>query len=243
MTLMSPDITLAHQKYVLHGDQPDSLYPREKSILSAARAAGQEVITLNLGKLEPNAFTEQLQTTSLFGGNRCLYVIGWESLKSLNFKKQSVIELAASADAVVVTITKPMTAAQEKMWKDGGFTIEKHAVSPAVFQLVEAIGVAPLAKVHSLFRQALTESPSEWSLQFQLTRQVGLLLAAKTGAPIKDAPWKIKKAQSQATKLTMQQLVTFSNGLYDIERNFKSGKNKLPWDAQVEILLIRLSQA
>lgn len=228
-------------KTVLHGDQPDSLYPREKELLAQARSSGRDVITLNLEKLEPAAFSEQLQTTSLFGGDRCLYVVGWESQKSLNFKKQAVTDLFSSPDWVIVTIPQPLTSAQEKLWKEAGYTIEKHATPAAVFQFVEGIGVLPPARLLPLFHQVLQEAPSEWSLQFQITRQIMLLLAAKTGAPIKDAPWKIKKAQSQAAKLSLSQLVHLSNGLYHIERQFKSGTSKLAWDLQVELLLLELT--
>lgn len=174
----------------------------------------------------------------MFASNQAWHVTGWEKLRSPKLQTTLLELLDQSPDDVLMTIPQDMSAAQKKKipatWKSESFK-----VPAAVFGFLESIKAKPYHTVHDLFCRSL-QSGNEWGLHVLLSRQMRYLLQAKAGATIAGPPFIVAKVRSQAQHFTEEELLDALRFLFELERDLKQGRSKIPWGTSIDILLGRL---
>lgn len=225
-------------KILLSGEDTNKLYARELTLLNAWRAEGKNIRLLDCAKQKEPELLETLGSQSMFAPAQVWHMRHWEKLRSPKLQTTLLELLDQSSDEVLMTIPQDMSAAQKKKiplgWKNENFPMPV-----AIFKFLESLKAKPYGMVHDLFRQTLLTG-NEWGLHTLLTRQLRYLLQAKVGAPIAGPPFIVAKVKSQAQYFSEDELLNSLKFLFELERNIKQGRNKLPWSTSIDILLGRL---
>lgn len=226
-------------KLVLTGEDELSLQKRLTIIVQELQQKGETKQDVDLRKVTPEQLAERLGAQSLFGTSNTWLIQGWQSLRSPKQADSILEQLTDHLDAVVIVVPDKLTPAKKKKlaspWK-----IESFDPPSSVFTFLENIKLKPLPQIWPLYLQAL-ESSGEWGVHALASRQVWMLLQYKSGEPSVAAnPWMAKKLDLQAARFSMEELLAFTNSLFEIEFGIKSGKNKLPWREQFDVCLTKL---
>jgi DNA polymerase III delta subunit len=225
-------------KILISGEDSAKLYKRELELLNVWRGEGKSIRVLDAAKQKEPELLEALGSQSMFAPSQVWHMKHWEKLRSPKLQTSLLELLDAAPDDVLMTIPQDMSAAQKKKIP-AGWKMESFPLPAAIFKFLESIKAKPYKVVHELFRQTLATG-NEWGLHTLLTRQFRYMLQAKVGAPVAGPPFIVAKVKGQAQHFTEQELLDALKFLFELERNIKQGRTKLPWSTSIDILLGRL---
>lgn len=224
------------EKILLTGEHQRALFAREAALL--APSPTNRLRFLDLAKQTEDEVREALGTRELFASTQTWRVTNLEKIRSPKWQVAAIELFTELSDVVIVSVPQEPTPAFLKKFSSP-WKIEKFPLPKAVFQFLEALKTRPYQETHQLFRQAV-EGGGEWGLHALLSRQVRLLMAAKSGAPMLGAPFIINKARSQAKAFTQSELLFLQHELYSAERAIKSGRTNLAWSSFIDRALGKL---
>lgn len=227
-------------KLILAGEDETKRASRERSALSTLQEQGRVIRRFDLAKDDPEMVLAELGTQAMFAEPKVWAIAALEKLRSPKLQAALLAALADSGDDVVISLNKDKLgaglskAADPKIWKVENFPLPK-----LVFAFCDALKSKPYAQVHRMLRQ-IVDNGEEWWLQTQLAKTVHALLQAKAGLVPAGSPFQVQKWQRQARGFALEELRDFQQGLFAIEFAIKSGKTRLSWSAQFDILLAGL---
>lgn len=224
-------------KLVLSGTNLPDLHTFESQQVQAL-ASEVEIIDLNLQKQKQQEIEERIGALGFFSQPRYYRIHKWESLRSPKQKQEFIAMFSPLQDDVVFIIPQELTAAQKK-WFGSGWHVKEFKLPKVFFQFTESIKQKPLPDAFRLLRNALKQK-NEWELHALLARQLRLLLATKTGAPVQAPPFALRQLEHQARQFSEQELVSALHELFRIEWEQKSGKAHQTWSQEIDRLLVRL---
>ncbi len=204
--------------------------------------ADQVVVERMLAKeLDPILLKNKLQKTDLFGHSRLLVI---EELHSLpkSAKQTILIELLQQASmSVILWEKRQLTPTMLKRFPKA--EIREHKLANSLFAWLDSFSPkkTSLTKQLQLLAQALRDN-DPYSCSSMLARQIRLLIQAKEGRVIKGPPFVQQKITRQASAFTLKQLLEAHRLLYRIDQNEKTSNSVLSVPAQLEQLIISVSQ-
>lgn len=199
---------------------------------------GTRVVRLEADtSLQPAVLEQEAGSMDMFGSDKVIVI---ERLHSLlkSKRKDELIEMVARfsrSASLILWESKKLTPTQLKKFPDA--QVKLFTLSPVIFQWVESIHTPPAQKL-KLLQEALKQDGAEFCFSM-LARQIRQLLLVKTGAAMKDAPWTLKKLQTQARAFTVEQLITLHEKLTQIDCMQKTGRAKLTLDQELEQMMIK----
>lgn len=226
-------------RIVLAGEDELKRVAREQALLLALQEQGRTIRRFNLGKDDPEMLLSELGTQAMFAQPQVWAIAGLEKLRSPKQQAALIDALTHSADDAVLSIGKDIGAILRKALDPKSWKIELFPLPKLVFAFCDNLRVKPYAEEHRLFRQIVADG-DEWWLQTQLSRTMLALLQTKAGVMPGGAPFQIAKWKKQAASWTLTELQRFIRGLFDLEFAIKSGKTRLTWSQQFDILLASL---
>ncbi len=226
-------------KLILAGEDEVRRATREQVVVNSIQGQGRTVRRFNLGKDDPDSLLSELGTQAMFAQPTVWAIGGLEKIRSPKQQATLIQALAESTDDVVVSIGKEPGAGLKKtidlkIWKIESFTLPK-----LVFAFCDGLKIKPYSEIHRLFRQIVADG-DEWWLQTQLARTMVALLQTKAGITPGGAPFQIPKWKKQSAAWTLAEMQRFIRGLFELELEIKSGKTRLTWSQQFDILLASL---
>jgi DNA polymerase III delta subunit len=222
---------------ILHGEHHANSRAALVELMDKERAKGSQIIRIEAtASLQPAQLESELGSQDLFAQPKLIVI---EELHSLprSKKKDTLVELLLSyPDAqIVLWESKKLTAPQAKKLvsaKQQLFTL-----SSSLFEWLDSLH-GPLPKKLSLLQQALQSDGAEFCFAM-LSRQIRLLLITKSGEPMKEHPFVVKKLQQQARSFTQEQLLQFHEQLVLLDYRQKTGQSKLTLDQELEQLMLK----
>lgn len=215
-----------------------ALQHKANQLLDQAREQNKTLLNFRAGHDSLSTLRDQLGTQTMFGQPRWWKVTDLIKMRSRR-DRQTIVELFSnSPEDVMVVVNGELTTAQKKLFTKN-WQLQEFKLPKVFFQFTEAIGVQPLHQVHQLLQQSLQQK-NEWELHALLARQFRLLLATKTGAPVKAPPFTKPKLKKQASKLELQQIINALHTLFATETAIKTGQNHLSWEQQIDRLLVKI---
>jgi DNA polymerase III delta subunit len=226
-------------KLILSGEDEAKRAAREQSLLSHLQGQGRVIRRFNLGKDDPDQLLAQLGTQAMFAAPQVWAVGGLEKIRSPKQQAALIGALADSADDAVLSVHKDLGAGLKKIIDPKIWQVETFPLPKLVFAFCDGLKAKPYSEEHRLFRQ-IVEDGDEWWLQTQLARTMLALLQTKAGLTPGGAPFQVAKWQRQAKSWSLEEMQRFIRGLFELELAIKSGKTRLTWSQQFDILLASL---
>ena len=185
---------------------------------------GREVVRLDGGKITETDLRQALESQSLFGQEK-LVVVDKLPLKLLDILSQH------QGAPVLIWHDKPLTPTQLK--KLPNFKAQIFKIPAAIFNFLDTLNM-------TTFHQALKQDSVE-QIFYMLHRRISQLIQAQdTPADLKLADWQKSRLINQSKRFTLEQLLKLHTQLLEIDATIKTGKNFLPLDRTLELLLLKL---
>lgn len=209
---------------LLHGDNT--------ALSRQSLPAGKDFVRLYAADLTHENLTQSLEGQSLFGGQSLVVIEGLLSLRPSKTKDELVAIVSSHPQAeIILWEAKSITATNIK--KLGQAKVQEFKIPPLVFKFLDTLSL------HTLHESAKQE-PAEFIFYLLHRRLAQLIQAKDEGRGLKGAPWQIGKLKSQASKYTLEQLISLQGKLLEIDYLIKSGADDLPLLSQLDLVLAGL---
>ncbi len=226
-------------KLVLAGENTQLRAAREVAVLRGRQEQGSQVERRDLAKTDPDTLLVELNTQTMFATPKVWAITGWEKLRSTKQQDLLVATLTNNTDDVLLIIGKDLTPRQKKLFPAPIWRIETFPLPKSVFAFCDGLGSKSYIQLHTLWREVLA-AEGEWWLNAQLVRTLHGIWQIKAGIKPTGAPFQIAKWQKQARSLTIEEVESWLSGLFQIESSVKTGRTRLSWGQQFDILLAKI---
>lgn len=223
---------------ILHGEHHVKSRDALTQQFDQARQNGKTVVKLGAKQLDPQSLQNALQSQSLFGEERHIFI---EELHSLPKSKKrdeliQIIKAAATENEITLWEKKLLSATDIKAFP--GSRATAFPLAKVMFTWLGAItgDKSATAKTRMLkLMQQTIDSDGEQFAFAMLSRQVRLLMEAKDSAESANP-----RTVSQARSFSWPQLFQLHKELLLIDRNFKTSATALTVTNQLELLFVTL---
>ena len=210
---------------ILHGEDSTKSYNRLITLVEDQKAKQIEVITQDAAELDITYLRQEIGSSGLFGTTKCFVIKNlFSGNKSKN--KEKLLEVIAQnhdhkiifweSKALSATALKPFAKAQ----------IENFPISPVIFKFLDSLHPGNTKQILLSWKKLLEEGTEPEFAFAMLTRQVRLLIQAKSGpGNLKMAPYPARLITSQATYFSLDHLLDLYQMLYEIDIQVKTGKS------------------
>lgn len=214
---------------VLHGEHLVNSRQKLQTQLEQARAAGSQVIRLSASKLTVAELELALGGDSLFGEPKVVVIEELHSLPTSQ-RKTALIKAVATAAGqpttpeIILWEKRALTPTMLKQFPAA--KADESKLSKQLFSWLDSLSGSSQAKTKQIqyFHQVLEQEAAELCFAM-LTRQIRLLLQAKSGGTLKGAPFMVTKLKNQAKNFELGQLVSIHSQLLTLDLALKTGKN------------------
>jgi DNA polymerase III delta subunit len=232
--------------HILHGEDQVASRNELGRLVSEAKLADQEVVTLDGKSLDMTALTEAVEAPSLFSQDRLIVVERLLSRPTSKLRDQLVDYLAKNqAEPVVWWEAKALTPALVKQFKQTKVTNFKF--DQILFTFLDGLSPWQARKSLALLESLLKQQPAE-VIMAMVTRQVRKLLVLKGSGPEmltktdRVADWQIRKLQGQAKQFSLDQLYKWYEQILAYDYARKSGQTQLSVENQLRLWVCTLDR-
>lgn len=224
---------------LLHGEHHVQSRNELVALISQLKQNNYSITHLEAKVLEVPQLETLLGTQSLFGDQQAIVI---EELFSLpqSQKRKQLIELIATAQSdatpLILWEKKKLTPSQLKSFKNA--TVKEFKISSAVFVWLDQFHTKSLKQRITLLRSAIAQDGPELCLAM-LTRQIRLLLTAKSGGVVAGPAFVVQKTHKQANNFTEQELVQYHEKLTFFDYHWKTGQQRLGMQQALEQLMLQ----
>ncbi|MEO8581714.1 MAG: hypothetical protein ABI425_03990 [Patescibacteria group bacterium] len=222
---------------ILHGEHQVNSRAKLVELMEVAKQKDLQVHHLETTGLTTAILEAELGSQDMFGSEKVLVI---ESIFSgpKSKKKEELLVLVgkyADSNQIILWESKKLTPAQQKKFPNA--TQQLFALSSSLFEWLDSLH-GPIPRKLKLLQQAAIQDGAEFCFAM-FVRQVRLLLLIKSGEPMKEHPFVVKKLQQQARSFTLQQLIDLHEQLTFLDFHLKTGQSKLGLQQELEQLMLR----
>lgn len=225
---------------ILHGDNIAESRKVLSQLVQEARAAGQEILSLEGNKIDLSELRKALESNSLLGKNR--FVILENFLSGRKSKDKS---------GIYDFLFKGRFDNDLIFWEDkelkgfnlpAGIKAEKFRLNPVIFRLLENLKPGNSTQMLTLLLEVKqTEDPQ--MIFYMLIRQIRLLILAKdlgANGLSSLSPWQQQKLLTQAKYFTLDQLQRFYKELLKVDFQQKTSGDSYSLASRLDLLVASL---
>lgn len=239
--------------YLFHGD--NQLASRNGAMAQLEQAkhqqSGAELIRLDGEKITETDLLESLETQSLLGNAKIIFInnllsrrVSKEKDNLMNRFIRIYCELQPSPTVVLWEPKAVMATALKKFATLSNVRVQEFKLTKTLFKFLDAFRPGNNASMHALFEQTLKTDAAELVF-FLLAKRLNQLFIAKSGdsESLKKElrqDWQIRNVQHQASAWTDDQLASVNRKLLDIDESIKTGASPIDLALQLDILLLTL---
>jgi DNA polymerase III delta subunit len=225
---------------ILHGNNIVASRKALETQINQAKARGvKETIRLNGKKIELTDLKQALETRSLFGQEKLVVIENLLSLPASSQKKVLVKYLTNINFEINLILweEKLLTASQLSSLKAA--KAQSFKISPKIFKFLDSIAPKNTKIMLTLLKEA-KKLDSQEMIFYMLTRRISsLIIASDLGAKglTSMQSWQKTRLLQQAKKFSLSNLIEFYNKLFDLDLQFKTGRNILPLSSQLDLII------
>lgn len=222
---------------ILHGEHHVNSRSKLVELMEEARQNGLQIAHLESAGLTAALLEATLGSQDMFGGEK-LFVIEGVFSGPKSKKKDELLGLVAKyadSNQIILWEAKKLTPAQAKKFPKAKEQL--FALSSSLFEWLDSLH-GPVNRKLSLLQQACKQDGAEFCFAM-LARQVRLLLLTKSGEPMKEHPFVVKKLQQQARSFSEQQLIDLHEKLVLTDFHQKTGKARLNLQQELEQMMMQ----
>ena len=224
---------------VFYGDNMGMSRKAFSEALNLVKVKGMEIVQLEGKKLDLNILTQALESNSLFGNEKSIFI---DTLFSLTRSKEkdALIELVAKNidKAVYVWEGKDLSKSAINLGK--GFIFKQFKLPSVIFNFVDSLKPSNTTQSLNLFHQCLKTMEPE-AIMPMIVRQIRLLILAKEGEQyLEGAPWMKSKIVSQSKDYASEKLNELYLKLLEIDYTSKTSGSALDLASQLDLWLTEI---
>lgn len=223
---------------ILHGDDYIKSRNQLNQLADEARQKNQAVNRLEAADLELGQLTQLVESRSFFGEDSLIIIFGLFSLTKSKKKDKITDYLKENQGAnLILYEAKEVSGSNLKAFPKA--KIFGHKPAPIIFNFLDGLKPGNVKSVGE-FQKLLDQKNEPEFIFAMLVRQIRLLIQATEPTNLKTAPWMKNKLVAQSRAFGLDNLLTFHEKLYQIDKNIKTGKNSTGLSLQLFNFLLNL---
>jgi|WetSurMetagenome_2_1015567.scaffolds.fasta_scaffold266594_2 DNA polymerase III delta subunit len=208
---------------ILHGEDSTKSYNRLIALIEEQKVRQVEVVIQDAAELDLTYLRQEISSSGLFGTGKC-FVIKNLLCGNKSKNKEKLLEVIDQnqdhevifweSKALSATILKPFAKAR----------VESFPISPVIFKFLDALRPGNTRLIMLSWKKLLEEGTEPEFVFAMLTRQIRLLIQAKSGpGNLKMAPYPARLITAQAGYFSFDHLLDLYQRLYRIDVQVKTG--------------------
>jgi DNA polymerase III delta subunit len=208
---------------IIHGEDKALSYKKLIEVTDELKKKDLEIFTYDVSELEITSFRQQISSTSLFGTIKCIVIKNLLGTTKSKIKDQIIALISTAEDQEIILYeTKDLSATALKPFPQA--KVEHFKVNPLIFKFLDTLRPQNRKQINFGWQKMLEEGIEPEFIFAMLTRQVRLLIQAKSGPSyLKLGPYPLRLITSQASSFTLDQLLNLHKELYQIDLKIKTG--------------------
>lgn len=213
---------------IIHGEDSLSSYRRLGEIIETSKSRNLAVIVKEGSDLDLASLRQDTSSTDLFGVSNCLVIkniLGGSKSK----QKESLIDYLKKAVDMEIVLYESKKLTDSVLKQFSKATVESFSINSVIFKFLDVLRPGNTRVILQAWNRLLELNHEPEYVFFMLTRQVRLLIQAKSGPSyLKMAPYPKKLITTQASYFTLNQLLGLHHRLYELDKRIKTGISPLP---------------
>lgn len=224
--------------YILHGDNQRESRRQLNTLLDSAKSKGDAVKYLDGSKLTRPDLESALLSSNLFT-SESLVIEGLLSRPRSHDKELLINYLAKFNQDKTIILWDSKEVTKTNLTPLTGAQVSRFMTPAVIFTFLAALRPGNYHEAHTLLQNSSLQSDPAF-IFIMTYRHVGNLLIASSGDLTKLSPFQRTRLQAQTKAWTDSGLLNFHQRLFEIDLAVKSGKTKLDYLAQLDLLLASL---
>lgn len=213
---------------LIHGDDTLASYQRLSERISQCRHQGLAVITRDASELNTATLRQEAGATDLFGARSCLVIKGLLSGPKSK-QKETVIAALQELDHSELLLYEPKKLTDSLLKQLPQAKVETLNVNPVIFKFLDSLRPGNIGPILRGWTQLLGLGHQPDYVFAMITRQIRLLIQAKSGPSyLTLSAYPKRLITAQAGYFTLAHLLNLHGHLYQADKRLKTGLSPLP---------------
>ena len=223
---------------IFHGDNIVSSRKAFLEALEEAKSKGKETISLDGKRLNPTDLIQALESKSLFGKDKAIFIENLFSLTKSKEKEKLIEMVRKNADfEVFIWEEKELTKTQRDGF-DRNYRLQPFKLPAIIFTFLDSLSPSKTRENLQGLHNCLAQEEPEMIFSMFI-RQIRLLILAKEGEKyLTGAPWQKAKLLKQAKLVSPEKLKETYQKLLEIDYRQKTSQLPLNLTSSLDLLLV-----